>query len=149
MRAVVQRIDSAAVHIDGREHARIGRGLLVYLGVANADSQSDVQYLADKVAHLRVFTDADGKMNLDVSQVDGQVLVVSAFTVQADARRGRRPSFDAAAAHDQAEPLVEQFCQALQASGLTVKTGVFRAHMVVESRNDGPICILIDSQRSF
>ncbi len=149
MRAVVQRVAGAAVHIDGDEHVRIGPGLLVYLGVGRADGKADVDVLVDKVRHLRVFEDADGKMNLDVGQAGGQVLVVSAFTVQADARRGRRPSFDAAAPPDRARPLVEAFCERLAAAGINVAQGVFRTTMDVESHNDGPVCILLDSTRAF
>jgi D-tyrosyl-tRNA(Tyr) deacylase len=149
MRAVVQRVDSAAVHVEGAEHARIGRGLLVYLGVGRGDGQGDLDYLVDKVSHLRIFGDAEGKMNLDVTQVGGEVLVISAFTICADARRGRRPSFDTAAPPEEANALFQGFCQALAACGLTVRTGVFRAYMDVESNNDGPICILLDSKRQF
>jgi D-aminoacyl-tRNA deacylase len=149
MRAVVQRVRSAAVHIEGQEHSRIGPGLLVYLGVGSNDEAADLEYLVDKVAHLRIFSDSEGKMNLDVTQVGGEVLVVSAFTTQADARRGRRPSFDAAARPEQANPQFETFCRQLSACGLSVKTGVFRAMMDVESRNDGPICLLLDSRKQF
>ena len=149
MRAVIQRVSSAAVNIDGQEHARIGPGLLVYLGVADGDGQDDLDYLVDKVRHLRIFTDRDGKMNLDVAQAGGEVLIVSAFTVQADARRGRRPSFDAAARPDVARPLVERFCEMLTDAGLTVRQGVFAAMMDVASHNDGPVCILLDSKRTF
>ena len=149
MRAVVQRVRSACVTVDGRECARTGAGLLVYLGVADGDGEEDLAYLVDKVRHLRIFTDDAGKMNLDLAQVAGEVLVVSAFTVQADARRGRRPSFDAAAPPEEAKPLVDRFCQMLSAAGLTVRQGVFAAYMDVASHNDGPICILLDSKRQF
>lgn len=149
MRAVVQRVSSASVRVDGREHARIGAGALVYLGVAVEDGQDDLAYLVDKVRHLRIFADSAGKMNLDVSEAGGEVLVVSAFTTQADARRGRRPSFDAAARPDDAKPAVERFCEMLLAAGLTVRQGVFGAYMDVVSHNDGPICILLDSKRQF
>jgi D-tyrosyl-tRNA(Tyr) deacylase len=147
MRAVVQRIRSAVVRVDGQERARTGAGLLVYVGMAEGDGQDDLAYLVDKVRHLRIFTDADGKMNLDVAQAKGEVLVVSAFTLLADARRGRRPSFDAAARPEEAEPLVAAFCRLLSDAGLTVKQGVFAASMDVASHNDGPICILLDSKR--
>ncbi len=149
MRAVVQRVGSAAVQVEGQTHAQIGPGLLVYLGVADGDGQEDLTYLVDKVRHLRIFTDEEGKMNLDVAEAGGEVLVVSAFTVQADARRGRRPSFDAAARPEDARPLVEAFCDALAGTGLTVRQGVFAAYMDVASHNDGPICILLDSKRQF
>jgi len=121
----------------------------VYLGVAVEDGQDDLAYLVDKVRHLRIFADSAGKMNLDVSEAGGEVLVVSAFTTQADARRGRRPSFDAAARPDDAKPAVERFCEMLLAAGLTVRQGVFGAYMDVVSHNDGPICILLDSKRQF
>jgi len=127
----------------------IGAGLLVYAAAAPDDSDDDVRYLADKIAHLRVFPDAEGKMNLDVGQVGGQVLLVSAFTVQADARKGRRPSFDSSASGDVAEPLIEQLTAALRERGLTVATGRFAAYMLVDAVNDGPICILLDSRRMF
>ena len=156
MRAVVQRVSQASVTTvstslppDNARFKSIETGLLVYLGVQNDDDESDIAYLADKVRHLRVFLDQDGKQNLDVSQAGGQVLVVSAFTVQADARKGRRPSFEAAARPETAEPLYKAFCSALEESGLSVKTGSFGSHMNVKSENDGPVCILLDSRRTF
>jgi D-tyrosyl-tRNA(Tyr) deacylase len=149
MRAVVQRVEFATVDIEGREQARTGPGLLVYLGVARGDGDEDVAYLVDKIRYLRIFPDSEGKMNMDLTQAGGEVLVVSAFTIQADARRGRRPSFDSAARPEWAEPLVQRFCQELTAKGLTVRQGVFAAAMRVASSNDGPVCILLDSTRAF
>lgn len=149
MRAVIQRVSKASVDVAGEVRGRIGRGLLVYVGVEDGDQASDVEYAADKVRHLRIFSDQDGKMNLDVGEVRGGVLVVSAFTVQADARRGRRPTFEAAARPDQAEALYEQFCNLLSAAGLEVERGSFGDDMKIESTNDGPICILLDSRRRF
>ncbi len=149
MRAVVQRVRSAEVHIESDLHAQVGQGLLVYLGVGKDDAEEDSAYLADKVRHLRIFPDGEGKMNLDVGQAGGEVLVVSAFTTQGDARKGRRPSFDPAARPEQAEPLVERFCRLLQDADLTVHIGVFGAYMNVISDNDGPICVLLDSKRTF
>ncbi len=170
MRAVVQRVSQASVTtgraglLDGKAGLpaddgrceRIEAGLLVYLGVGHDDAESDVAYLVDKVRHLRVFSDEDGKQNLDVQQAGGQVgkpslpvLVVSAFTVQADARKGRRPSFEAAARPEKAEALYEKFCSTLRDTGLCVKTGSFGSYMSVKSDNDGPICILLDSRRTF
>jgi D-tyrosyl-tRNA(Tyr) deacylase len=149
MRAVVQRVSSAAVRVEGRERSRIGAGLLVYLSVADGDTEDDLAYLVDKVRHVRIFQDDADRMNLDVAQAGGEVLVVSAFTVQADARRGRRPSFDAAARPEQAQPMVERFCDRLASEGLTVRQGVFAATMDVAAQNDGPICILLDSKRTF
>jgi len=149
MRATVQRVSSAAVEVEGKEVARIGAGLLVYLGVAPQDGDADVGYIAEKVRHLRVFADAEGKMNLDVVQAGGAVLLVSAFTLQADARKGRRPSFDDAADPDEARGLYEKTGDALVALGVRVERGLFQAHMTVASINDGPICILLDSKRLF
>jgi len=149
MRAVVQSVSEASVAVDGAECGAIGAGLLVYLGVAVDDVQTDVDYLADKVAHLRVFPDESARLNLDATQVGGGVLVVSAFTVQGDVRRGRRPSFDLAAPPDRANELYEAFCAALVANGLVVERGRFRAAMQVRSVNDGPICVLLDSRRTF
>lgn len=149
MRAVVQRVGAATVSVNGDEYASTGPGLLVYLGVEKGDQDEDLAYLVDKVGHLRIFTDRDDKMNLDVAQAGGEVLVVSAFTVQADARRGRRPSFDSAARPEEARPMVDAFCEQLAATGLAVRQGVFAAYMDVASNNDGPICILLDSKRGF
>lgn len=147
MRAVIQRVLQASVEVDGCSVGSIDKGLLVYLGVAVSDTKEDAAYLAEKVRFLRIFEDAAGKMNLDVLQTDGGVLVVSAFTVQADGRKGRRPSFDSAARGDEALALYEAFCMGLQTSGLKVARGVFGAYMHVDAKNDGPICILLDSQR--
>lgn len=149
MRAVVQRVSRAAVLVDDITVGRIDRGLLVYAAAVPDDEPADVQYIADKVAGLRIFTDDAGKLNLDVQAAGGAVLLVSAFTVAADARRGRRPSFDSSAPADLARPLIEQLGAALSAKGITVATGRFRAAMHVEATNDGPICILLDSRRTF
>ena len=147
MRAVVQRVRWAEVEADGDIHGRIAAGLLVYVGIAASDTPSEAARLAEKVAHLRIFPDAKSKMNLSVIDADGAVLVVSAFTVQADARRGRRPSFDSSASGEVAEPLVEKLVECIRDFGLTVETGRFAAYMHVTSVNDGPICILLDSRR--
>jgi D-tyrosyl-tRNA(Tyr) deacylase len=149
VRAVVQRVREASVVVNGATKGAIGDGLLVYLGVDRADTNEDVEYIADKVSHLRIFSDAEEKMNLDVSQAGGMVLVVSAFTVQADARKGRRPSFEGAAPGDSARVMYEMFCGALAELGLTVARGVFGATMEVHSVNAGPVCILLDSRRGF
>ena len=149
MRAVVQRVSEASVVVDGEAVGAIGPGLLVYLGVDRADRDEDVQYIAEKVRHLRIFPDADEKMNLDISQACGMVLVVSAFTLQADARKGRRPSFEGAAAGDAARLPYENLCEALSRFGLTVERGQFGAVMQVRSFNAGPVCILLDSRREF
>lgn len=149
MRAIVQRVAGACVEVDGANVARIEKGLLVYLGVAPDDGEADIAYVAEKVRFLRIFPDEQGKLNLDVVQAGGEVLVVSAFTVQADARKGRRPSFDAAADPDTARGLYERACEAISALGATVKRGSFRAMMAVSSVNDGPISVLLDSNRLF
>ena len=149
MRAVVQRVSDAKVVVDGSVCGAIGKGLLVYLGVDRDDGETDINYLADKVRHLRVFSDEAGRMNLDVAQVRGRVLVVSAFTVQADARRGRRPSFESAAEPDRAVVVYEMFCEELSRAGVSVERGSFGAMMDVHSTNDGPICVLLESRRAF
>ena len=149
MRAVVQRVAEASVVVEEKTVGQIGAGLLVYVGVACEDTDEDAVLLAEKVARLRIFPDADDKLNQDVSQAGGNVLVVSAFTVQADGRKGRRPSFDAAAPPQFANELYNQFCTALAGFGLRVEQGVFRAVMDVRSFNAGPVCILLDSKRVF
>jgi D-tyrosyl-tRNA(Tyr) deacylase len=149
MRATVQRVREAQVTVDGRVVGSIGVGLLVYVGVAKDDTAGDVAYLADKIAGLRIFNDAAGKMNRNVSEIGGGILLISAFAVQADARKGRRPSFDPAAGPELAELLYEQLCQMLTDKQCTVARGVFRAHMHVASINDGPVCVLLDSKRTF
>jgi len=149
VRAVVQRVSQASVSVDGNIVAAIERGLLVYLGVAVDDGDSDLTYIVDKVRFLRIFPDDGDRMNLDVAQAGGKVLVVSAFTVQADARHGRRPSFEGAAAPDRARILYELFCDALVRNGLTVQRGSFGAMMDVHSINAGPVSVLLDSRRMF
>ena len=149
MRAVVQRVSEASVSVDGECIARIGSGLLVLLGVAAADQTDAAEYLAEKVAGLRIFEDAAGKMNLSVAASDGEVLVVSQFTLLADCRKGRRPGFSAAAPPEQAEPLCEFFVDQLRQHGLQVRSGRFRAEMAVSLVNDGPVTILLDSERRF
>ncbi len=149
MRAVVQRVADAAVRVDGHVVGSIDKGLLVYVGVGAGDAEADIAYIVDKVLHLRIFPDEAGKMNWDVAQAGGRVLLISAFTTQADARKGRRPSFDAAMPHDQAEALYERVAGDLRSGGVGVQTGRYREHMLVESTNDGPICILLDSKRAF
>ncbi len=149
MRAVIQRVSRAAVRVDGETTGEIGLGLLALLGVGQGDSEPDASYLADKVAGLRIFEDANGKMNLSVGDVGGGVLVVSQFTLYGDVRKGRRPSFDAASRPDEADRLYQHFCLLLRAKGLTVQTGVFQAMMDVELINEGPVTILLDSKKLF
>lgn len=145
MRVVVQRVRKAAVVIDGETVAAIEGGLLVLLGVATTDTPADVQWLADKIANLRIFNDEAGKMNRSVAEVGGSLLVVSQFTLHGDCRKGRRPSFLAAAAPDLAVPLYEAFVNALRSVGLPVQTGRFGAMMQVELVNDGPVTLILDS----
>lgn len=149
MRAVVQRVRRASVTVDAGTVGEIAGGLLVFVGVAPEDGPADVQYIAAKVQDLRVFEDADGRMNRSVVETGGAVLVVSQFTLQGDCRKGRRPSFDGAAPPVLAAALYEEVVRALRASGLTVATGVFQAHMDVELVNDGPVTLLLDSRRAF
>jgi D-aminoacyl-tRNA deacylase len=150
VRAVVQRVTSARVLVDGRVIGEIGRGLLVLLGVGKDDTAEDVTYTATKVRELRVFEGPDGKpMDQAVAAVGGAILVVSQFTLYGDVRRGRRPSFDAAAAPAAARELYETFVRELRAAGLPVSTGEFQAMMQVELANDGPVTILVDSRRTF
>lgn len=147
MRAVVQRVRSARVVVEGRTAGEIGPGLLVFLGVANQDGPADVKYIAEKVTGLRVFEDAEGRMNLSVGQVGGSLMAVSQFTLYGDCRRGRRPSFDQAAPPDLARGLYDAVVASLEASGLFVARGVFQARMAVELVNDGPVTVLLDSSR--
>ena len=146
MKAVVQRVTSARVTVDTRVVGEIGRGLLVLVGVANEDGPTDVQYIAGKVRDLRIFPDENGRMNRSVVETGGSVLVVSQFTLQGDTRRGRRPSFDAAAPPALAQALYEDVVRILRETGLGVATGVFGAHMMVELVNDGPVTLLIESR---
>lgn len=149
MRAVVQRVSSAAVHVDGRLTGAIERGLLVLVGVGSQDQAADVEYMAGRIRDLRIFPDEAGKMNFDVGQAGGAVLLVSQFTLFGDVRNGRRPSFIDSAPPDLARGLYEGLAAALGARGLRVETGEFRAHMDVSLVNDGPVTILIDSRKVF
>ena len=145
MRAVVQRVGRACVRVDGREHAAIGPGLLVLAGAARGDDDADVAYLADKVANLRVLADDAGRMNRSVLDTGGEVLLVSQFTLIADTRKGRRPSFMGAEAPERAAMLIDDLAQALTDRGVPVRTGKFQAEMQVELVNSGPVTIVIDS----
>ncbi|HTS57172.1 MAG TPA: D-aminoacyl-tRNA deacylase [Terriglobales bacterium] len=149
MRAVVQRVRRAQVVVAGEVTGRIDRGLLVLVGVSREDTQADADYLADKIAGLRIFEDGNGKMNLEVSAVQGAVLVVSQFTLYGDMRRGKRPSFDAAAPPDEARLLYEYLVERIRALGLVCQTGRFQQTMQVELVNDGPVTILLDSAKAF
>ena len=149
MRAVVQRVSRASVTIGGEVAGAIETGLVVFVGVASDDSTADIDYTASKVLELRIFPDEQGRMNRSVTDVGGAVLAVSQFTLMGDVRRGRRPGFDAAATPAAARPLYDAFVARLQASGLSIATGVFQADMDVALVNDGPVTILIDSRRTF
>jgi D-tyrosyl-tRNA(Tyr) deacylase len=145
MRAVIQRVQEASVDVEGSEIATIGRGLLVFVGVAATDGAGDVRWLADKVVGLRVFANAEGKFDASVAEIGGAVLVVSQFTLYGDTRKGRRPSFSAAARPELAEPLYEQVAAAIAARGVPVARGRFGAHMAVRLVNDGPVTLLLES----
>jgi len=149
MRAVVQRVSRAQVSINGEITGKIGRGLVVLLGVATTDNEADAEYLANKIAGLRIFEDKDGKMNLSVVEVGGAVLAVSQFTLFGDTRGGRRPSFIAAARPEQARKLYEHFIARIRAIGLVCETGRFHEMMQVELVNNGPVTILLDSTKLF
>ena len=149
MRAVVQRVSRAKVTVNEWISGEIGLGLLVLLGVGHEDTESDASYLAEKIAGLRIFEDADGKMNRSVQDVGGSVLVVSQFTLYGDVRRGKRPSFDAAAPPEQARRLYEFFVERIRAAGLRCETGRFQEMMQVELVNEGPVTILLDSAKTF
>jgi D-tyrosyl-tRNA(Tyr) deacylase len=146
MRVVLQRVSKARVVVDGQVIGAVERGLLVLLGVAADDTEAAAEWLADKVVGLRIFADAEGRMNLDVTQVGGSVLVVSQFTLYGDCQKGRRPSFIEAAGPERAVPLYEAFVAAVRAHGVPTATGRFGAMMQVELVNDGPVTILIDSK---
>jgi D-tyrosyl-tRNA(Tyr) deacylase len=149
MRAVVQRVSSAKVMVSGEIAGEIGRGLLVLVGVAAGDGPADAEYLAAKTRDLRVFPDDEGRMNRSVLEIGGALLVVSQFTLQADCRKGRRPSFDGAAPGPLARALYEDVVRRLRESGLQVSTGIFQADMEVHLVNDGPVTLLLDSRKEF
>lgn len=149
MRAVVQRVRRASVTVDGQVVGAIGSGLLVLLGVGRDDAEGDAAYVAGKIHDLRLFADAEGRMNRSVAEVGGAVLVVSQFTLLGDCRRGRRPSYGAAAPPDRARALYEALVARLRSAGLPVRTGEFQALMDVELVNDGPVTVLLDSGRAF
>jgi D-aminoacyl-tRNA deacylase len=149
MRAVVQRVTEARVEVEGQTVGDIDTGLLVLLGVSRDDSQEDAEYLVEKIARLRIFTDDEGKMNRSVMETGGALLVVSQFTLYGDVRRGRRPSYSDAASPELANSLYEYFVEQLRLYGLKVETGVFQAMMKISLTNDGPVTILLDSRRQF
>ena len=149
MKAVLQRVTQASVTVNGEVVGRIGRGLVVLVGVANGDTVKDATYLARKAVELRIFTDEAGKFNLSALDVKGELLVISQFTLLADTRKGRRPSFVEAAAPEEARALFEEFVYACRQSSLKVETGRFQEHMLVEIHNDGPVTITMDSREKI
>lgn len=148
MRAVVQRVTGAAVGVGGETVSEIGPGLLILLGVAAGDSEPSASYLAGKIAHLRVFEDGAGKMNLSLKETGGEALVVSQFTLYGDCRKGRRPSFTEAADPGTGEALYEKFVTAMRDHGIAVKNGIFGAKMLVKIENDGPVTLIVDSHQA-
>jgi D-tyrosyl-tRNA(Tyr) deacylase len=146
MKAVIQRVTRASVEVDGRQIGAIGEGLLVLLGVAKGDGETDCRFMVEKLPSLRVFSDHAGKMNRSLVDVGGSILLVSQFTLLGNTRNGRRPSFDEAAPADEAKRWYEQVAARLKAQGISVETGLFAAHMKVELLNDGPVTLLLDSR---
>ena len=149
MRAVIQRVKSASVTVEGKVVSEVNKGLLVFLGIAQEDTSADVDYMASKIANLRIFEDDEGLMNLSVLDVGGEALVVSQFTLCGDCRKGRRPSFIDAARPEKADPLYQAFMDEISRLGVPVKAGIFQAMMDVELINDGPVTILLDSNKLF
>jgi len=149
MRAVIQRVRRSSVTVDERVTGEIGHGLMVLLGVEEKDTEKDLDYMVDKIPNLRIFEDADGKMNLSLLDVGGELLVVSQFTLLGDARKGRRPGFTDAARPEMANAMYETLVTRIAALGVKVETGQFQAHMMVDILNDGPVTILLDSHKLF
>ena len=149
MRAVVQKVSSSKVTVDGEITGQINEGLLVLLGVTHEDTSKDVDYMIDKTLNLRIFEDEDGKMNLSLKDIGGELLVVSQFTLYGDCRKGRRPSFSEAAKPEFANKLYEEYVAKAKEQGIKVGTGRFRTHMVVDITNEGPVTMLLDSSKTF
>ena len=149
MRAVIQRVKKGSVSVDGDIVGAIGPGLVVLIGVGAGDTVDDALYLAEKTANLRIFADAEDKMNLSVRDIKGEVLAISQFTLYADCRKGRRPGFSQAALPKEANLLYEKYVSCLKGMGLNVKTGIFQASMMVSIENDGPVTMLLDSKKTF
>ncbi len=146
MKILLQRVTRASVSIGDERIAQIGRGLVALVGIAKGDTESDARYLVEKTVNLRIFPDREGKLNLSLLNIEGELLAVSQFTLLADTRKGRRPSFIQAALPDKAEELFNRFVELAQATGLKVETGRFQQHMLVEIQNDGPVTIILDSK---
>jgi D-tyrosyl-tRNA(Tyr) deacylase len=146
VKALLQRVTSASVSVAGEVVGRIGRGLVVFVGVASGDTEKDIQYLAQKLVNLRIFADEEERFNLSALDIKGEILLVSQFTLLADTRKGRRPSFTDAAPPAQAEELFQQFVEQVRTTGLKIETGCFQQYMQVEIHNDGPVTIMLDSK---
>ncbi|AUG58159.1 D-aminoacyl-tRNA deacylase [Acetivibrio saccincola] len=149
MRAVVQRVTYSKVTVENKTVGEIGKGLNVLLGIGKEDGQKDIEYLVDKIINLRIFEDENGKMNVSLKDINGQLIVVSQFTLYGDCRRGRRPGFDRAARPEDAEKIYNRFIEECKKHGVKVETGKFQAMMSVEIHNDGPVTILLDSKKEF
>jgi len=149
MKALLQRVTAASVSISGNEVGRIGRGLVVFIGVVAGDIERDIDYLVQKTVNLRIFSDRSGKFNLSALDIGGELLLVSQFTLLADTRKGRRPSFTDAAPPDEAEKLFDEFVRQARVTGLKIETGHFQQYMQVEIHNDGPVTIMLDSRDKF
>ena len=149
MKALLQRVDKACVRVDNDVVGEIGRGLVVLIGVAKNDTENDINFIADKIVNLRIFSDENGKFNLSSLEIHGELLIISQFTLIADTRKGRRPNFMEAASPEQAEELFSKFIDKICSYGLKVETGRFQQHMLVEIHNNGPVTIMLDSKEKF
>jgi len=149
MRAVIQRVNRASVKIENTVHGKIAHGMLVLLGISRGDDNTDLQWLAEKAVNLRIFEDQQGKMNRSLTDIDGEMLIISQFTLYGDCRKGRRPGFSSAALPEIAEPLYLQFIEEVKKRQIRVATGLFQATMEVELVNDGPVTLLLDSEKQF
>ena len=149
MRLVIQRVSKASVEIEGKVNGKIDEGFMVLIGITNDDNKEVVEKMADKLINLRIFEDENEKLNLSLMDVKGEILSISQFTLYANCKKGRRPSFSDAARPDVANPLYEEFVEKLRTQGITVGTGEFGAHMMVELTNDGPVTILLESKKAF
>jgi D-tyrosyl-tRNA(Tyr) deacylase len=149
LKALIQRVTKASVSVNGEVVGKIGQGIVALVGIAREDTEKDVDYLVDRVAQLRIFSDAAGKFNISAMEIDGEMLLISQFTLLADTRKGRRPSFVEAAPPQQAESLFNLFVERMRNTGLKVETGRFQQHMLVEIYNDGPVTIMLDSKEKL